>query len=477
MNIFEGLDYKVLKEVNKNFIYDGIEYDSRKIKNNFIFVALEGNTVDGHDYIDKAVLNGATCIIVSKKVEIKYDVNYYLVENLRENLSIIASNFYDYPQNKLTIIGVTGTNGKTTSTYMIEKLLGEEKVSRIGTIEYKIGNEVINAPNTTPESAELIKLMYMSYNKGIKYIVMEVSSHSLELGRVNSINFDYALFTNLTPDHLDYHKDMDNYFLAKRKLFLKLKNKSNAVINIDDKYGKKLYDEFKCYGALSYGLNEAELKISNENNLDFLNYKNIKSEFINNTIGTFNIYNILGSVGIAIKIGIPFEEIVEKIPFLNPAPGRFEPVNIGQNFKVIIDYAHTPDALENILKTAKNLEKNKLITVFGCGGDRDKTKRPIMAKIAEKYSDVVILTSDNPRTEDPKKILDDVFAGFENKNHFTEINREKAIEYAINIAEKNDIVIIAGKGHENYQIIGREKIHFDDREIAQEYIEKKLLKK
>lgn len=471
MNIFKGVEHRYLKKIDEDIEYLGLEYDSRKIEKDFIFVALEGSVVDGHDYIDKAVEKGAKCIIVSKEVETKHEANYVLVENLRQKLSEIASNFYDHPQNKIQIIGITGTNGKTTCSYMIEQFLGSENVARIGTIEYKIGDEIISAPNTTPESSELIKLIHKAVKKGLKYLVMEVSSHSLELGRVKTIDFDYAMFTNLTPDHLDYHKNMDNYFAAKKKLFYKLKDKKNAVINIDDSYGEKIYEEFKTYGALSYGMKQGALRVEHiQNTKAFsLSYMNKTYEIHPLVLGDFNIYNILGSMGIALKIGLNIDELIQKVVSIHAAPGRLEPVNAGQDYQILVDYAHTPDALENVLKTVNNIKHNKIITVFGCGGDRDKTKRPIMASIAEKYSDLVVVTSDNPRTEDPQQILKEVVSGLKLDNHIIEIDRKIAIGLAIFKAEKDDIVLIAGKGHENYQILGLEKIHFDDREIARDF--------
>lgn len=451
--LFNGLKYEVLKKVNKDIYSGNLEYDSRKIVSGDIFVALKGNLVDGHKYIDKAVENGASAVIVSEKVELKYDVDYFLVEDLRAQLGVIASNFYDHPEKKLKIIGVTGTNGKTTTTYLIEQILGSEKVARIGTVEYKIGDEIIEAPNTTPESLDLIKLSKKAVDKGLEYLVMEVSSHGLTSGRVDMLEFDIAVFTNLTPEHLDYHKDMEDYFNAKKNLFKKLKNKSNSVINIDDKYGDILYKEFS---GISYSLNkEADLDLK------------VLNEFKFNLLGKFNMYNLLAALGVAKILKIDFDVLKKRVSLIKGAPGRFENVDIGQDFKVVVDYAHTGDALENILQGIKDLKvKGKIITVFGCGGDRDKTKRPVMANIAEKYSDLVIVTSDNPRTEDPTLIINDIIIGFENKNYLIEIDRESAIKKAVLNAEKDDIILIAGKGHENYQILGLEKIHFDDREVA-----------
>lgn len=485
-NIFKNVKYEILKNINlgKN-IFSGIEYDSRKIKKNNIFVALEGANVDGHDYLDKAVENGATCLIVSKRVELKYNVNYILVENLRKNLSLIASNFYDYPQKKLKIIGITGTNGKTSTTYMLEKLLSKQNITRIGTIEYKIGEEVFEAVNTTPESLDLIKIFDKSLKKNIDTVIMEVSSHSLELGRVETVDFDYAIFTNLTQDHLDYHKNMENYFSAKKKLFYKLKNKNNASLNIDDEYGKRLYEEFKENGfsPISYSLKSNSSKDnlfgkfvdSNKIEISY-NEKNYIVEF--NLFGEFNLYNLLSTVGLALKFGISMEDIIKNISTIKSAPGRFENIECGQDYKVIVDYAHTPDALKNVIISAgKILNKNRVITIFGCGGDRDRTKRPIMASIAEKYSDIVILTSDNPRTEKQTQIFEEVKKGFSfGYKYYFEADREEAIKKAIILAEKDDIIIITGKGHETYHIVGTKKFHFDDKEIARREIVRRKIK-
>lgn len=481
MNIFSGIEYKILKDIKLDRKYEGIEYDSRKIKKNYVFVALEGANVDGHKFIDDAVKNGATCIIVSKEVELKYNVSYVLVDNVRYKLGYIASNFFEWPQRKLKIIGITGTNGKTSSTYMIEKLIGDIPVTRIGTIEYKIGNERFDAVNTTPESLDLIKIFHKTLEKKIMYVVMEVSSHSLELGRVDAIDFDYALFTNLTQDHLDYHLTMENYFQAKRKLFLKLKDINNSVINVDDDYGKRLYSEFVVDNpeVMSYGIDNGDLKGEYLNNGCIEIKYNGKIEKVKfSLLGDFNLYNTLGAIGIALKIGISMDEVIKKIPNIKAAPGRFESLNCGQDYKVIVDYAHTPDALVNVIVAARNIKNgNRIITIFGCGGDRDRTKRPIMAKVVEDLSDVIVLTSDNPRTESPERIFNDIKKGFIKQDDYVfEPDREKAIEKAINIAQKNDIILITGKGHETYHIIGRKKWHFDDKEIARrEIVRRKMV--
>lgn len=473
--LFEGISYQVLNE-GQDTKFKDIHYDSRKIKEGDIFVALSGISVDGHNFIPKAIELGAKMIIVSKEVEVlDKGVSYIRVQDTRQSLGIIASNFYGWPQNSLKIIGVTGTNGKTTSTFILEKLLG--RCSRIGTVEYKIGDEIIEAPNTTPESLDLVKMMKKTLDLGIEYFVMEVSSHALEMGRVEMLKFDAAIFTNLSQDHLDYHKDMETYFKAKRKLFLKLKDSKKGTYNIDDSYGKLLFEEF---GGLSYSSKEGIIRgeiLENKlhTTLVSLEYKGKKRVEEIKLLGLFNLYNLMGVMGALINIGFSFEELCKRLKNLQGVPGRFQGVEAGQNFNVIVDYAHTPDALTNILKALLEIKKTRIITIFGAGGDRDKTKRPLMAAEAAKYSDLVIITSDNPRTEKPEDILDDVEKGFENTSVAYErfVDREEAIKRAINLAEKDDIILIAGKGHETYQIIGKEKQHFDDREIAEKYIKLK----
>lgn len=472
--IFSGIDYQVLQSCDTEIFSKNMEYDSRKIVEGDIFVALEGNVVDGHDYIDKAIELGAKVIIVSKKVPMKKHINYFLVENLRKNLPFIASNFYDFPQDKLKIIGVTGTNGKTTTTYMLETILGNENIARIGTVEYKIGEEIIVASNTTPESLDLVKFCKKAVDKKIKYLIMEVSSHGLSIGRVDMLKFDVGIFTNLTPEHLDYHKTMENYYLAKRKMFDLLKNKNNSVINEDDDYGKKYLQYTK---GMSYGLKNSSItgnikNISRHGQDVIINILGSEYNVTLNILGRYNLYNLLGAVGCAKLLGLSDNEIIKKISKIKGAPGRFENVNTNSNFTAIVDYAHTGDALENILKSINEFKINRVITVFGCGGDRDKTKRPIMGRIAEKNSDIIIVTSDNPRTENPEEIVKDIVVGLKEENHIIEVDREKAIFKAIELAKKDDIILVAGKGHENYQVLGRKKIHFDDREKIIEGIEK-----
>lgn len=477
-NIFRGTEYEILNK-GLDCKYNEIHYDSRKIQNGDIFVALTGATVDGHTFVEKALNLGAKMIIVSKEVEIiDKAITYVKVKDTRQSLGLIASNFYGRPQDSLKIIGVTGTNGKTTSTYLLEGFLGN--CSRIGTVEYKIGDEIMEAPNTTPESLDLIKMMRKTVDKGIKYFVMEVSSHALEMGRVEMLDFDAAIFTNLTQDHLDYHKDMESYFRAKRKLFLKLKDSKNGSYNIDDSYGKLLFEEF---GGISYSTKNGLVKgtiIENKlhSTVMSLEYNGIKRVEEVKLLGLFNLYNLMGVMGALINLGFKFEELCDSLCKLSGVPGRFQGVEAGQDFMVIVDYAHTPDALTNILKSLSEIKNNRIITIFGAGGDRDKTKRPLMAAEAAKYSEIVLATSDNPRTEDPREILDDVVKGFDGYNVKFEayVDREEAIKRGVELCEPNDILLIAGKGHETYQIIGKEKIHFDDKEMALKYIKEKIEK-
>ena len=499
--IFKDTKYRVLKD-GKKFEIKGIEYDSRKIEENFVFVAMTGSAVDGHDFIQKAVDNGAKMIVCEKGVDVKEyrniaDVTFILVEDIRKKLGIIASNYYDYPQNKIKIIGITGTNGKTTSSFILENIL--EKTARIGTTGNRILDEEFQTVNTTPESLELIKLIDKSVKKGADYFIMEVSSHALEIGRVDMLQFDSAIFTNLTQDHLDFHKTMENYFNAKKKMFSMLRNNKNqgvGVINIDDEYGVKIYSEKKddsyisisvrnenadIWGdILNYTNNGMKIKINLENYLE-KNKHNLKNsdgeyKFEINLIGEYNLYNVLGCVTSALSLGIEMSVIVEKLKEMPVVPGRFETIKNELEARIVVDFAHTDDGLLNIGKTLKQITDNRVITIFGAGGDRDHEKRPKMANAAAKFSDYIILTSDNPRTENPTRILADIEKGlieaeYPFDKYLIIANREKAIRYGIKMLEKDDSLLIAGKGHETYQIIGTEKTHFDDREVVRKILE------
>ena len=481
--IFEGINYEVLNK-GAEFEIEGIEFDSRNIKNNYVFVAMTGSLVDGHNYIDTAIEKGAKMIIVEKKdIKLEEDITYVYVENIRKNLGIIASNYYNWPQNKIKIIGVTGTNGKTTSTYILENIL--ENTSRIGTTGHRILDINKETTNTTPESIDLIKLLDESVKKGVEYFIMEVSSHALEIGRVEMLQFDSVIYTNLTQDHLDFHETMENYFQAKNKIFSKLRDdSSSAIVNADDFYGIRILQENKSRknNFMSYSITDKASDIYGEvleyNNFGMkikIVYENKEYTFNSKLVGNYNLSNILSCVGVLVKLGIEMNDIIEKIQKIESVPGRFQLIENDKRIRVVVDFAHTEDGLINVLQTLKEMTKNKVITIFGAGGDRDKAKRKKMGIAATKYSDYIIITSDNPRNENPIDIINEIESGlkevnFPKEKYETIVDREQAIARGIELSRENDSVLIAGKGHEKYQIIGDEKLHFDDCEIANKYI-------
>ena len=481
--IFEGINYEVLNK-GAEFEIEGIEFDSRNIKNNYVFVAMTGSLVDGHNYIDTAIEKGAKMIIVEKKdIKLEEDITYVYVENIRKNLGIIASNYYNWPQNKIKIIGVTGTNGKTTSTYILENIL--ENTSRIGTTGHRILDVNKETTNTTPESIDLIKLLDESVKKGVEYFIMEVSSHALEIGRVEMLQFDSVIYTNLTQDHLDFHETMENYFQAKNKIFSKLRDdSSSAIVNADDFYGIRILQENKSRknNFMSYSITDKASDIYGEvleyNNFGMkikIVYENKEYTFNSKLVGNYNLSNILSCVGVLVKLGIEMNDIIEKIQKIESVPGRFQLIENDKRIRVVVDFAHTEDGLINVLQTLKEMTKNKVITIFGAGGDRDKAKRKKMGIAATKYSDYIIITSDNPRNENPIDIINEIESGlkevnFPKEKYETIVDREQAIARGIELSRENDSVLIAGKGHEKYQIIGDEKLHFDDCEIANKYI-------
>jgi len=469
-----------------------IEYDSRKVKSGSLFVAVEGLEIDGHKYIENAVKSGAVAVIVSSgrsKDFTSIDAAVIEAADTRIALSYVSEFFYNMVSRKIPVIGVTGTNGKTSITYMLEAVFSEAKYKPgiIGTVNYRWGNKVIAAPNTTPESRDIHSLMNDMYNDGVDVIIMEVSSHGLSLGRVDHINFQGAIFTNLTRDHLDYHKTFEDYYSAKKKLFdlLNISKRENkfALINIDDSYGQQLFTELAArdnnYRISTTGVSEnADYRISEFTatikGIDYIIEKDSrKISVVLKMAGKFSMYNSICAFAAAHLFGLDEDKILRGLFLLKNVPGRFERISSTTGFDVVVDYAHTNDALEKLLSSVKDLFPEKLITVFGCGGDRDKSKRPLMGEIAVRYSDLAIITSDNPRTETPELIVEDIIAGIPDKqnNYYVEIDREKAIARAISEACKNSIVVIAGKGHEDYQITGKEKRHFDDKEIAAKYIQ------
>ncbi len=470
-------------------LIEGITDDSRRVKPGMMFVCFSGHKVDGHQYIQQAYESGATAVLVEKSGVFPPGLTVIKVLDTRKAVQLLIPFFYDYPSRAMRLIGVTGTNGKTTTTHLIRAVLLQAgfKVGLIGTIHALIGDQVRVVRNTTPDVVEMQEMLAEMAASGIEYVVMEVSSHALELERIAGCEFDTAVFTNLSQDHLDFHGSMDNYLQAKMKLFTGLNNSQSvklskyAIINIDDQSALTLITECSCsvisYGAKGQGELQAYDIAVRADGAHFAVTGTFGNMVLNMKItGLFNVYNTLAAIGAALAEKIDPLLIQQALESFQTVPGRFELVDEGQPFTVIVDYAHTPDGLENILKTAKEFAKRRIIIVFGCGGDRDKTKRPLMGRVACRYGDVVIATSDNPRSEDPMAILKDIEIGIKealtDKKQYEVIpDRRCAIKQAIQIANPDDIIIIAGKGHETYQILKDKTIPFDDSEIARSLIE------
>lgn len=477
IDLLKDMDaYQLNGDIHKDI--KNICYDSRKAAPGSLFVAIEGFKTDGHRYISQAVANGAVAVIVSKDVDVPEGVSVVKVVDGRSALAHVARAFYRYPDHQLRLIGVTGTNGKTSITYMVKSILEHvgRKVGLIGTIQNMIGNEVLHTEHTTPESSDLQALFRRMADAGIQDVVMEVSSHSLELNRVMGCRFDASIFTNLTQDHLDFHHTMDNYFAAKLKLF---QNSWLIITNVDDPYGIKIKDMFPLDRVYTYGIkHEAHVMASHIYSSDkgstYKLHIGDQNRSVNiNIPGHFSIYNSLAAACAGYALGISIDDIAEGLHALRCVPGRFEVLNTDTDFTIIIDYAHTPDGLENILKSIKEIARGRIIALFGCGGDRDAAKRPIMGEIGGRYADFCILTSDNPRSEDPMTIIKQIEEGIiRTQCPYTIIeNRRQAIKYGLQIAQKNDILLLAGKGHETYQILKDETIHFDEREVVKELLE------
>lgn len=479
--MIENLTTYEISESASKVEVTGISYHSGRVEPGFIFVCVQGFHVDGHEYINQAIVNGAKVIVIEKDVPHKPGVIYIKVSDSREALSKLSMAFYDFPTEKLNLVGVTGTNGKTTTTYMVESILRHAslKTGLVGTIRNKIGDQIIPTQRTTPESLDLFELFHKMCQSGVTHAVMEVSSHALELKRVLDLIFKVGIFTNITQDHLDFHTSLDNYRVAKSKLFKKLTFDGIGVINIDDPSGQYMVEQ--CGGKVyTYGIEqEADIRASQVDvkmcGVSYLVETPVGRAHLNlKFTGYFNVYNSLAAIGAGLAFEIPLETIKVALESMSGVAGRFEQVNCGQNFGVIVDYAHTPDGIENVLKTANQIMNGRTIVVFGCGGDRDRTKRPIMGQVAAKYSEMCILTSDNPRTEDPLQILHDIEVGILKMNQTIEYDiipdRREAIFRAIQEAKAGDLVIILGKGHETYQIFKDKTIDFDDREVAKEAI-------
>ncbi len=460
-------------------------YDSRKVKQNSVFVAVKGFDNDGHRFIADAINKGAIAVILEDvnsfpdEIFIHENVAKIVVKDSRKALAEASGALYGYPTKKLNLIGVTGTNGKTTTTYFIKSIIetAGEKTGLIGTIKNLIDNREIKTSLTTPESNDLNELLYQMYNKGCSYAIMEVSSHSLVLNRVYGLNFSCAIFTNITSDHLDFHNTFENYFDAKKILFDSLSPSSFAIYNSDDVSGSKIVKDTKA-NLISYGTSSnSDFKLK-DINYDLsgttftVEYKGKTYPVSTSLIGRFNAYNACAAMAAGFTYGFNEDNVLKGIQKTKQVPGRFEVVG-KKNKKVIIDYSHTADSLEKALLAVKDIVKNsgKIYTVFGCGGNRDKTKRPIMGRIASELSDFAVVTSDNPRFENPSVILKDIEQGIDKKNYKVIENREEAIAYAIKNSEEDAVILVAGKGHEDYQEVKGVRNHFSDKEISEKYLE------
>lgn len=505
MRLLEGLGVKkIIGERDKEI--EGIAYHSHQVKQNYLFVAIRGLETDGHRFTSEAVERGAVAILLEdEELSLPSSTTSILVENTREALAKISSMFYDHPSSKLRLIGITGTNGKTTITYLLESIFKRagETVGVIGTINYRYKNQIFPAPNTTPESLDLQRMFWQMGNEGVTCVILEVSSHALDMARVRECQFDGAVFTNLSPEHLDYHKSLDRYFESKRRLFseylvLSGKSKRFAVTNQDDPRGEEIVKGLSLpvfrYGfRSSCDVSVREVRASFEGLTCQMKTPHGEFPLHSKLIGRFNLYNLMAAVATGIGADLPIEVIREGLEEVKGVPGRLERVENSKGFRVLVDYAHTPDALEQVLTALMDLHtqtglKGRMITVFGCGGDRDRIKRPLMAEVAGRLSDLVILTSDNPRTEDPLAIIEEAEVGFHSigvkKLHLHQSDlrsstrgyliipdRREAIRMAIQVASPSDTILIAGKGHETYQIIGKERFPFDDRIEAQKALE------
>ena len=504
MKLSSLLNALVVKEVIglQDPLIDSIYYDSRRVKPGGLFVAIRGLQADGHAYIDDAVQRGALAVVTEKEWSGPSSVSVVQVDNARRALAALSAGFYRDPSRELFVIGITGTNGKTTTTYLIEAILNaaDLNVGVIGTINYRFGGQTFPSPVTTPESLDLMQILRQMVDSGVTHVAIEVSSHALDLDRVAFCEFDVGVFTNLSRDHLDYHGDMGTYWQCKRKLCLDClrpeskEAKATAVINWDDPKGKELASEVsaKC---LRVGLSEG-CEIRAEGIQDSIGGTKgrVKTpggcfDFTSHLVGRHNVYNILAATGVATAMGLPVSTVKKGIEALQGVPGRLEPVVNQLGLSVFVDYAHTPDALENVLTALRGLTPGRLITVFGCGGDRDRDKRPMMGAAAGRLSDLSVLTSDNPRTEVPEAILSEIMAGtasvrdrryesrelakgFDTPGYVVEPDRRRAIALGLGSAHRGDTVLVAGKGHETYQIVSGRSIPFDDRVEAKKAIER-----
>jgi UDP-N-acetylmuramoyl-L-alanyl-D-glutamate--2,6-diaminopimelate ligase len=485
--LLQGVE--VVHRAGPNLSVTGIEYDSRKVRPGSLFVAMQGGTTDGNRFVPQAAAQGASVVVTDSALAFDSTREKFpgivlvRVPHGRRALAVLSANFFDHPEKQLKLSAVTGTNGKTTTAFLLEAMLSHQGRGTVlvGTIEYHVAGRTKPAPHTTPESRDLLELFREGVNCGAAEAVMEVSSHALDQGRVFGLSFDVAIFTNLTRDHLDYHGSMEKYFAAKRKLFDGSEGPPPrvSIFNSDDEYGRELNRIAATAGSgilSTYGMQDGDFRASgvemSPSGMRFTMFTpqgTVKVE--TRLTGRVNVYNLLAASAAATARGLALDQIAEGITSLIHIPGRFESVACGQNFAVIVDYAHTDDALKNVLGAARDFVKQtngRVITLFGCGGDRDRTKRPLMGRAAGVASDIVVLTSDNPRSEEPQSILNDVLPGLEGTRAqvIVEPDREKAIQIAIHEARQGDLVLLAGKGHEKTQTLRDRVIPFDDTAVA-----------
>lgn len=469
--------YKLIENIAETNLPDmeisSVTDNTKKVQKDSIFVCVKGGSFDGHDAAKEMLEKGAAVVITER--DLGLGDKQIITDNSRKFYGKLCAAWFDHPEKKIKIIGVTGTNGKTTITNVIKNILMSYgiKTGLIGTIRNEIGNEPVHTDNTTPMAFDYMQLLDKMVKADCKYAVMEVSSFGLVQNRIGPTHFNIGVFTNLTQDHLDYHKTMENYYQAKKMMFDEC---DFALVNIDDDYGKRLLSEICCPKA-SYGSSQeadyysdaAKIKADGTS---FWYCFDGKSKLVNMKMtGMFNVSNVTAAITVCMKAGIPLEHILETIADYNGVKGRCEIIPTGRDFTVICDYAHTPDAIENILQSVKQYTEGRLICLFGCGGNRDAKKRPLMAKAAAKYADRLIITSDNPRDEIPEAIIDDILAGLKDRRipFDVVVDRTEAIYHSLKIARKGDIIVLAGKGHEDYQVLpGNEHIHFDEREIVSE---------
>ena len=468
--ILKGID--VLNKYSDAEVID-VTQDSRLVKEGSLYVCVKGNTFDGHSVAEEMLENGAAAVVVERDLGLDKQV---IVSDTRSIFSSVCANFFGNPEKNLKLIGLTGTNGKTTTTFLIKQILEltGKMVGLIGTVQNMVGDEIYPAKYTTPDPYELQSLFKKMVDAGCEYCVMEVSSQALAQGRVNGLQFHIGAFTNLTQDHLDYHKTWENYFNSKRILF---KNSDIAITNADDKYGLEIVKDLPCK-TVTYAVNTNNADYCAKNvkfKSDGVEYE-IVSDFIGRVScpipGRFSVYNSLCAAAVALSLGIDYKSVLTAISKSNGVKGRIEVVPTNTDYTVIIDYAHSPDGLENIITSLREIAKNRVVTLFGCGGDRDRTKRPKMGKIAAELSDFCVVTSDNPRTENPSAIIEDILEGMKGVStpYVVVENRKDAIRWAMENAQPDDIILLAGKGHETYQILPTGTIHFDEREAVAEIL-------